>query len=808
MRGGQGATPSANGIAPVASRPAEPHRGMGPRRWLPAILVIAALVVAELGLVLSGTPAASAVSLTPNWLQLSPATSPPARTAAAMAYDPATGDTVLFGGVQVTSGPEVLLGDTWTWDGSTWSQVFPSASPPALYSASFAYDDATNDLVLFGGISANGDLSETWIWNGTTWTQEASNALQPPPVPPTRHSASMVFDQAASQMVLFGGVDGRTVLDDTWTWNGTTWTQQHPSAKPSSRYAATMSYDPAKANAVLFGGFSSGETAMSDTWTWNGSTWAAQNPTAVPPARFGASMAYDPVQSEVVLFGGYDNGATDLSDMWTWNGTNWMPRSPSTSPPARRYASIDYDVATGDLLLFGGDPGDNGTPSSLGDTWIWGSGGTFSESAASPSLVLGASDTATATVMGEPGAAPPTGTVAFYACGPTAMPIACGSQADSLGSAVTLSPGPGETATATSSPFTPTAAGTWCFGAIYSGDANYSEGFDNTTDACFSVVAPVATTPTAAAITLGSTDSDNATVFGTAAGGVPTGTMSFYECGPTTVPTPCTSTTNEVGGPLSVTPGADDTATASSPTFSPDAVGYWCFAGDYSGDGNYSPASDSTTDECVSVTPVFATDPTLSSIGLGASDTDVATATSNPGSDIPTGTVTFYECGPTATPTPCTSQASPLGTPVTLTPGSGDAAQAVSPSFTPDAVGVWCFGADYSGDGTYPASADTTTDECFDVAQVAPAFTSAASASATAKQAFTFTIATTGSPAAAITSSGTKKKWVGFTDNHNGTATLSSTAPKRGKHVFTFTATNSAGSVTQTFLLTVGKAAR
>ena len=64
-----------------------------------------------------------------------------------MAYDPATGTVVLFGG----TGHGALLGDTWTWNGTTWTQQTPATSPPARESASMAYDAATGTVVLFGG---------------------------------------------------------------------------------------------------------------------------------------------------------------------------------------------------------------------------------------------------------------------------------------------------------------------------------------------------------------------------------------------------------------------------------------------------------------------------------------------------------------------------------------------------------------------------------------------------------------------------------------------------------------------------------
>jgi hypothetical protein len=56
---------------------------------------------------------------------------------------------------------------------ATWTQQHPATSPPARYGASMSYDQATGDAVLFGGVGSSGSyLGDTWTWNGTTWTQE------------------------------------------------------------------------------------------------------------------------------------------------------------------------------------------------------------------------------------------------------------------------------------------------------------------------------------------------------------------------------------------------------------------------------------------------------------------------------------------------------------------------------------------------------------------------------------------------------------------------------------------------------------
>ena len=50
----------------------------------------------------------------PTWARQAPASSPPARADAAIAYDAATRTVVLFGGVGL-AGDSVPSGDTWTW---------------------------------------------------------------------------------------------------------------------------------------------------------------------------------------------------------------------------------------------------------------------------------------------------------------------------------------------------------------------------------------------------------------------------------------------------------------------------------------------------------------------------------------------------------------------------------------------------------------------------------------------------------------------------------------------------------------------
>ena len=117
-----------------------------------------------------------------------------------------------------------------------------------------------------------------------------------------------------------------------------TWTQASPATSPPARNGATMAYDPATGNMVLFGGYT-GSSYLADTWTWNGTTWTQASPATRPPGRDGAPMAYDPATGNMVLFGGYD-GSSFLADTWTWRQVVSPPGSPVQGSPLAGNAQV------------------------------------------------------------------------------------------------------------------------------------------------------------------------------------------------------------------------------------------------------------------------------------------------------------------------------------------------------------------------------------------------------------------------------------------------------------------------------------
>jgi hypothetical protein len=334
-----------------------------PRRTLTLTLLFGLVLI--VGLVTAAPSIAKPTTPAANWTQQAPTESPSVRQSASMAYDPAIGKVVLFGGFTSLGGEAEYFDDTWTYDGTTWSKQSPATSPPAGSGASMVYDPAIGKVVLFGG--GGGDIfsGDTWTYDGTTWTKQSPAG----PTPPARTEPSMAYDSAIGKVVLFGGSGGAEeseTLSDTWTYDGTTWTKQSPAGpNPSSRAGASMAYDPAIGKVVLFGGF--GEHGfLEDTWTYDGTTWTEQSPATSPPASVAGSMTYDTAIGKVFLFGGASIGGS-LDDTWTYDGTTWTEQSPATSPPARIKASMEYDSGTGQLVLFGG----TGEAGRLSDTWTY-----------------------------------------------------------------------------------------------------------------------------------------------------------------------------------------------------------------------------------------------------------------------------------------------------------------------------------------------------------------------------------------------------------------------------------------------------
>jgi uncharacterized protein (TIGR03437 family) len=311
-----------------------------------------------------------------DWSLLAPANAPPARYGGEMVWDSSKKKVVLFGG-HTGGTPDVLFNDTWLWDGTNWTMATTAASPSQRYNAGMTFDAAHSQTVLFGGnpggtaAGTGATNAETWTFDGTNWTQQS-----PATSPTARNSAGLTYDPQHSQVVLFGGTainsagTGTAVNAETWIWNGSAWNQQTLTTSPDPR-TGTLIYDATNNQIFLWGG--NGQGDFVDVWTWDGASpsgWTNK----IPNNRYGANLVYDTADQKGWLMAGTNGNAgnTRYQDIWAWNGTGWTstPYTGQTAKP-RYFGSAAYDPVVDAVIVFGGING-TGTASQVGaNMWTW-----------------------------------------------------------------------------------------------------------------------------------------------------------------------------------------------------------------------------------------------------------------------------------------------------------------------------------------------------------------------------------------------------------------------------------------------------
>ena len=159
--------------------------------------------------------------------------SPPARSGAAMSYDSATGDVVLFSGESgpVGSGSADLLSDTWLWNGSSWSQPKTKTEPPPRSGGASTDDPNLGGVLLLGGSGATGPLAGNWVWSDNGWSKLSTTAAMPP-----LEGLTAAFSSALGEVVAFGGAtSGSQVLGDTFLLGTAQPTRRGQDRRPARR---------------------------------------------------------------------------------------------------------------------------------------------------------------------------------------------------------------------------------------------------------------------------------------------------------------------------------------------------------------------------------------------------------------------------------------------------------------------------------------------------------------------------------------------------------------------------------------------
>jgi hypothetical protein len=254
------------------------------------------------------------------------------------------------------------LGDTWEWDARYWTQG-SDIGPAPRRSHARAWDAKSEKVILFGGASQGMGgvpaFGDTWEWDGESWTQLDDTGPEP------RFTFGMASDAARQRIVLFGGAimqpGGPAIFADTWEWDGLSWAQRDNSG-PAARSGQSLVFDEARGQTMLFGGVALNGSADPATWIWNGGGWT-QVATIGPAGRFGTAMAAD--DKRVVLFSGRPGfGAALTADTWSWDGRLWTERQ-DIGPQPRDGHAMAFDTKRQRFVLFGGET----TGQVQSDTW-------------------------------------------------------------------------------------------------------------------------------------------------------------------------------------------------------------------------------------------------------------------------------------------------------------------------------------------------------------------------------------------------------------------------------------------------------
>jgi M6 family metalloprotease-like protein len=145
-----------------------------------------------------------------NWTQAVTPWNPGPRAGHSMAYDAAHKEIILFGGTISPNGIPAWYSDTWAWDGFAWRQKNIPPGPAGRTGHMLAYHPALG-IVMVGGAggkdvtdtSWNYDFRrETWTWDGTQWTQQFPDQ-QPGP----GYTLGATWDSARGRLIFHLGDD-------------------------------------------------------------------------------------------------------------------------------------------------------------------------------------------------------------------------------------------------------------------------------------------------------------------------------------------------------------------------------------------------------------------------------------------------------------------------------------------------------------------------------------------------------------------------------------------------------------------------
>ncbi len=292
---------------------------------------------------------------------------PSHREGAKMVMDMSNSRMILFGG----RNQERVYDDVWSLNlqpgNDTWEKIFPSGTPPSpRWFPTVVVDEANHRMVIFGGKNGYDHFNDVWVLNleagGESWTQLYPSGTPPEP----RGDASAIYEPTRQLIVFFGG-KGSVNYNDVWVLDlvSLTWHFIAPSGTPPNpRRHHTAIYDAGENRMVIFGGRDD-EEFSNDVWALSleegSEAWSELYPSGLLPDPIASHVwGYDAALRRIYIFGGYwyEWGFYYPEDSWylDLNSLEWVRLDPEGEiPVGRRSVAGTYDIANDRLILFGGN---------------------------------------------------------------------------------------------------------------------------------------------------------------------------------------------------------------------------------------------------------------------------------------------------------------------------------------------------------------------------------------------------------------------------------------------------------------------
>ena len=245
-----------------------------------------------------------------TWTQLFPPTEPSPRWYAAMAFDPALNETILFGGLSLLGNytTESWLADTWAFANDNWSLITGGQPSPNGYTQTMAYDPPTSQLILetnaFEPLGSVQSIYTTDSFINGSWE---NLSVASPPFPPE----FLVYDPAVGGLVGTAPVFWYNQSTEIAVFGGGTWSSRFIEGNPGT--AGSMTYDQRDGYAMMI---SYGSTLNTSGQSTIPLTWILSSNSVGPPpeASLSASSTSLLVGDSISVKGSFDH-----SYGYTWD---------------------------------------------------------------------------------------------------------------------------------------------------------------------------------------------------------------------------------------------------------------------------------------------------------------------------------------------------------------------------------------------------------------------------------------------------------------------------------------------------------